>query len=1172
MSSAAPIPSKEEVLKDLDNLASEVEEDVLEQLAKFGRLLQLETVHSGRDNSEMVGLLDSLHAVIEGEHEARRDKEEEKSSQTPNWSDKQADLVVDNRPGVDENTEEEEECSPILPAFTSTSINTNCVESKATFEELRNKSSSPIQPSRSESDVPSCPQEETDDQARAREDSKSGKKQVSFVTEEGVKHHGSNITFYANMSVNDLAELVSSALVSDLAPYASENKACGSTDKSPDADSGSDPSVIAVKYVSVMTTEKNKTILRPVFAKKHGSKLNTLAFTITGEILLSSQTNDSRESSSHNESLVADDLGTAHRVTCPTVPSEALDRGGEKPSTASLATDKTETSSEAAEENEGVEGTGISERSVESQSATFVDNGLSVEDYSVEETSALASTDTELLLNAPTTALEYGEQSTLPAKACVESKSETRNAGEVDRGIEQNSSAQTNTETSATIAEMVEEQSNEDSSAQIETDTGAVERAEAERAEKQTNGNGDTTDSEAESEGDLAAHRSVPIESNGLCIEFDVAAMCSAMCRAIPQVLNQLAIETATHSLTLDRATFMQTEVTQSEQQKSSSKEMENAHPGQGQGHEGSATHLEAATPSSDSTPEEKKEEAPAPYVYRLFTPSSFNTTPEPMKEMTTPPKCRNSTKCNASDCTVNTCAGDTKPSVEESDNRALVPFDSHIITLKAFEGLAKDVGVLGKSSDTETKSDGGNTIETHYAEITENPLVPFDPQIITVKAFKISPLATPSTGAVAKRQDETAFTEQNTGKASVPLLSQAGTDTSTTHDDREMAKEEKALVPFDSQIVTLKVLKTTTEDLVPNGNTASQENGGVEAAHVAEPTITVNTSTDVGVDDYGEEKALVPFDSQIVTLKVLKTTTEDHVPNGNTASQENGGVEAAHVAEPTIEPNQVNTSTDVGVDDCGPTTETDDQAPAIKAMEECRADSCVPTDTSGHKEATSGSDKETAESRMHKSLPSFRTTDLEKAVNPQYGHVEDEKFKLRCTKSRPVIPLMEPLPMLLPRRPKLNPKLYQTPKHVGTRSGPLKAETMKQLSRQSITNREKTETVEQSNSRVKSSKSFRSHSSLVTADGNQLQQSYQTAADQQNKQLESTSASKNGQEENRSHHSRLLSDVTSERPVKLSRPKSLPATIREAGVRFTQQMRKVQSEKTSTVPKLPKL
>ena len=923
--SAASIPSREEVLKDLDNLASEVEEDVLEQLAKFGRLLQLETAHSGRDNNEMVGLLDSLHAVIEGEHEARRDKEE--VSQTPNGSDKQADLVVDTRPGVDENTEEgvvdeeEEESSPILPAFTSTSINTNCVESKATFEALRNKSSSPIQPSRLESDVPSCPQEETDDQARAREDTKSGKKQVSFVTEEGVKHHGSNITFYADMSVNDLAELVSSALVSDLAPYAS--------------DSGSDPSVIAVKYVSVMTTEKNKTILRPVFAKKHGSKQNTLAFTITGEILLSSQTSNDEGSPTQHGTI---DLGTDQRMACPTVPPETVDRGGDKESTF--------------KENKGSEGTDISEtRAYESQASANVDN-------SVEDTSEVLL-DTETLLDAGTTSLEYVEQS---YGSQVEAEVKTPNAGERDSAIEKESGCQPKIETAAAQTETVEEQSNEDSSAQIERDTDH-DRAEEERAEKKTNGNGDTTYSEAEkqkNEGDLAAHESVPIESNRLRIEVDVAAMCSAMCRAIPQVLNQLAIETATRSLTLDRATFMQTEVTQCEQQKSSSQEMENAHPGQGQGHEGSATHLEAATPSSDSTPEEKKEQAPAPYVYRLFTPNSFNTTPELMKEMTTSRQ-----DCNSAECKVVSCGSGMKG----SDSRALVPFDSQIITLKAFERHAE---VSGRGGDTETKSDVANTTEARSAENTVNALVPFDSQIITIKAFKTAPLATPSTGAAVERQDETAITELNTDKASVSLHSQAGTDTSTTHDDREMAEEEKALVPFNSQIVTLKVLKTTTKEPVPNDNTAPQD------------------------------------------------------------------VKVACVAEPNIESDQVITFMDDGGDNYGTLPEIEDLTPSIMATQECKAGSGVPTDIGAHKEVTSSrSDKEATGSRTHKSLPSFRRADLEQAANPQDGRTGNEKFKLRRTKSRPAIPLMEPLPMLLPRRPKLNPKLYQTPEDVSNHHTP---------------------------------------------------------------------------------------------------------------------------------------
>ena len=313
---------RERLMRDFDantrkELASEVEEDCLEQLERFGRLLRLETACDGTDHSEMRRMIESLYTLLERKHEAdvlilgdNADKvnlgiEGERSEHGMRMPDFQFDDVA-------------EDAGPILPAFTSTSINTSPDNSRASLEALKSDSSTELRLKENAfSSIPGSVEEMKERNAKraAMEKARNGKKLVTFVDEGskgGVKQQKSNVTFYAKMSANDLGELVSSALVSDIMSFAPN-------DEAGDGESldSSDPSAIAVRYVSVITTEKNKSTLRPVFASKTDNKQNTLAFTITGEILLSSPT--SEVTSSEDENVVADVVATDCSGKSPTV-------------------------------------------------------------------------------------------------------------------------------------------------------------------------------------------------------------------------------------------------------------------------------------------------------------------------------------------------------------------------------------------------------------------------------------------------------------------------------------------------------------------------------------------------------------------------------------------------------------------------------------------------------------------------------------------------------------------------------------------------------------------------------------------------------------------------------------------------------------------------------------
>ena len=662
-------------------LASEVEEDCLEQLERFGRLLRLETACDGTDHSEMRRMIESLHALLERKHEAvERDvlipgdnanklnmgMESERNEHGMRMPEFQFDDVA-------------EETGPILPAFTSTSINTSPDNSRASLEALTSESSTELRLKENAfSSIPGSVEEMKERNAKraAMEKARNGKKLVTFVDEGskgGVKQQKSNVTFYAKMSANDLGELVSSALVSDIMSFAPN-------DEAGDGESldSSDPSAIAVRYVSVITTEKNKSTLRPVFASKTDNKQNTLAFTITGEILLSSPA--SEVTSNEDENVVADIVATDCSGKSPTVsfgPPVEID--------CSNAVEKPQVSKVTLEYGHQEDG-GTEWADADSDESDV--NELKITYESGVTDTALGSTN-----NAEK---EFNDCLISCGSAC-ECPSIAAECG-----------TQTETDTAEKalmcVPQMTSMQANEESFAPVVKDTN----------------------------GALA-------ESSGLKLEFDITRMCR-MVQNNPQI-NPMDTS-AILSITLDKNVFAQTVTKNSESvsmadkvaaTSSDSSKEEETEKGP------AAYHYRLTTPSLLNTPAELPQEMPFdPEKCELMNTSStkvavphsateqnadetalvpFDSQIVTLKVFNTP-----TDSSTPNDMAVTQMKMGTKEKdVEENAEKAIVPFDSQIITLKP----------LGTATEREAAD------QSELAGNTDNALVPFDSQIVTLKMFK---------------------------------------------------------------------------------------------------------------------------------------------------------------------------------------------------------------------------------------------------------------------------------------------------------------------------------------------------------------------------------------------------------------------------------------------------
>ena len=741
--------SRGQLCKALNKLGREIQQEVLDHTAKFGRLLHLEMDQNGRDHSEMLGMLDTLFTLIATDHVDSASLPEKE--ELVNGAERALGGI--DTGDLSEEEDKEEETGPILPAFTSTSINTSCADSKATFEALRSTTSMEDSEVKTENGFPLLEATDAGEHAAAdnskgserdneplietqkagkmasADTSKSGKKQVSFVQEESIKPKGSSITFYAKMSVNDLAELVSSALVSDLTPYACNIQASSGEEESSDSNGGGGgPSIIGVKYVSVMTKEKNTTNLRPVFAGRKDTKKNIIGFTVTGEILLSSEPIISSSSFNKDDNVMVDtdcEANNNSEVT-PSVEqqfskeSELLDRTNDTPC-----------------------------------------------DHHAERSCALSVPQIILTVPSGTEEEEEEEQAVFNGEhmaAVIEAPEEISDSAVV--GVNK----QQNTATSVTCGGACEyPQSAGKHCTLTGTETGeseVVTQQETEVSVSKVSNTHATNDGDSVTGSEADINRA-HVERNGLQLEFDVAALSSAMCRALqlqidPQILSQVFVEAAaTQSITLDRTAFMSiaNEDISSDNDNSS---IQNSA-------EDTGVETACASDTVSTVEGQPEEQVPAPCSYRFITPSAINTTAELRKEMNVDHVFKDATTYSAA--TLSTASQNTEAKTETEVHSQMIspsaaPQPSAVTPTQTID-----------KSETEYES-----LEMDTEVNTETAIIPFNSQIITLKVFPNSAeSATPCDMTLKKRDHETEV------------------------DASSKPNTEQALVPFDSQIVTLK-------------------------------------------------------------------------------------------------------------------------------------------------------------------------------------------------------------------------------------------------------------------------------------------------------------------------------------------------------------------------------
>ena len=1242
--------------KAMEDFASEVEEGVLEKLAKLGRLLRLETAHTGTDNNQMLRKVESLLVTVEKEHETGRDTSI--PSERERCASDESEMITNNRPTelanelivVDETAEltkerslpdvkvddEEEESGPILHAFTSTSINTNCADSKASFEALRSSSSTQNRARRSEGNESTSVAvsiEETKEknaQNVTMENSRSGKKQVSFVQEDSNQgRKPRSITFYAKMSVNDLGQLISSALVSDIMPYASDSKGCSSDENSSD---DSESSVIAVKFVSV-TTEKNKTSLLPAFAEKHKEKQNSLAFSITGEILLSTPMNEvSRKSSNTRGSVVNDVVDVNQEGKSPTVSSGIM----KIPSVHCQYSKETKQSEVSTVQMLTM---GYEEESGPNKKHADVPD-MSQEVHISHSTTDAVSEDIRL---------KPADQESGMPKDSVLVLGSTNNVNEVP---------QTSCATASHCAPTV---TNVECSTQTQTSPENTDKALLPYNPHVFVPNGEMTSTQMNGEScvtfdtcmvtPLQLEVDVPVlsETIPVIVAKEEENAEKALVLYNPQVLNPMHPDTAaTNSFTLDKITL-------------TPERSEFVGKGLEQEVKGTCT-CEVTIPStaSDTTTEIKTVEALVPYSSQLFTPNVFNNAAEQLVAMgemalalTYPESCETVDRNDSKDSELQTQNGcevaASLSAAERNTEKALVTFNSQIITLKAFD-TAAEPDTLNNVTLTQT---------TSQAEVTEDVELSLETSGVTTtcsanngnsatgKNEKVISLLFASENddgcSIDEEQDISAHqVEASSTKSSDAINSSAG---NTRHEDAESMgtqdvttslsaaesnveeNTEKSLIPFNSQIVTLKTFNTAAEPDTLNTvtittTTGQDQVGNKDAKLDLETAVTTTYSANDGNDPTWKNEKVISLSSssesndgcsideeQDVSAHQVEASSMKSSDAGNASSTGDEDAQSMDMrdmtaslsaAESNIEENTekaiipfnsqivtlktFNTAVEPNALDTITKTASRDENEDAKRDLESDPSSVVATTCSDMQE---GVNSAVFNSKIRKSLPSFRRIDLEKAVNPQDKHCQDKKLRLRRTKSRPMVIPLEPRQALLPLRSKViqNHKSRSIPTG---ESGTVEAksrEVMQQRSRQLVTSREmlKNEPVEKSSSGVKSSKSFQSQLSLITADVTLLQSPYPSKPTNNRKLSRKSSHLDNIQgsdvsietdrEDGNCSSSVLLPVRETSRLYKHN--KSLPATFHEDGNHLTKQLKRNQSERASSdtsVPKLPKL
>lgn len=1038
----------------LEDLATEVEEGVLESLGKLGRLLNLEMAHNGNNGTEMLDRVESLLTMMEMVHKnkeissgtneccegiERSRKEENEPTELAEETSK-ADLHVDDP---------EEDGGPILPAFTSTSINT---ESKPSVDALRSNSSTEDRATISESNMAS-PVVETAEETNPKNvkntsmgTSKSGRKQVSFVQEvdnQNAKPHKSNSTFYARMSINEMAELVSSALMSQITSFTDMESGCENENET------NEPSAIAVKYVSIMTTEKNENSLKPVFAKNHENKQNTLAFSITGEILLSSEVNreTSKKDCSGGSMNVKEGMSLTASAEVASVQSGHL-------TALQASTEQTTTS-------EGVEN---QDRSHGSVSDVPKEISCSFTDTVSKDTSS--QQDSGLMENSAASATSEFEMSK-------------------DSKCDSTSSASQCTSTANEQNCMAFEMVDSTSLQTVVTPTCKL----------------------------------VPfiVAKDGENSEGNTG---KALVLYNPQILNPLRTQTASDSSNCPII---------------NSGGKETSEP---------ATDTNTKMVTSSSGASEQRVLIVHPQILKPLT-SDF-----PERMILAPTN---------TDSEPNETAGSNDNSGSQTNNLCEM---------------------------TATHSATGE-------DDTEKALVPFNSQIVTLKILSINnnstvPPVTPVPENSEEVDREGAQREEET--TSLPATETENTENATvlfdSHIEGDMPTalpasiEEKALVPFDSQIITLKTLNPLEGPLTVIEDKKSPEDN---ERKVGSDSSRIEGDMPTALPASIEENALVPFDSQIVTLKTFPNVAELAEPDSAPTAQMTNTVESDE-RKPNLEsendlPRTVTTT--FSKDD---NSNTDDSH-LVEPEKEISGHQINAAEIVTDKSKMNGHDwvdslqLNSSVPKTHKSLPSFRTVDLEEAVS---GKCCKQKFGLQWTsRSRPIVLPMEPRTPLLPRRP----KRVDTFRSQGSNAVKTRSRAMDQGFYQSIPQREtQSETFEKSTSGVKCSKSFRSQPALITTDVTQLYSPHPSKTSNNlvlsksgighlDSAQVSEGSMKSGKTDNGAPNE--VSARAASKSEKLRKLHSLPPIFRKDGHRFTyEELKRSQSYNTSAenTPKLPKL
>ena len=1022
-------------------------------------------------------------------------------------------------PNTTTSGDEEEGTGCILPAFTSTSINLSSAGSKVPVEELKSLQS-----------APSLARE----RKATEEDSKVGRKRVSFSLED---ENGSNrkpqkrcTSICARMSPSDLGELVSSELVSDIMSYANTNSDLEDAHFEPSA--ADDQSVIAVKYISVVTTEKNKTKLRPAFAGSCEKK-NILSFTIKGEILFSTPALDSDSKLSSECACCA--VGTNPR-TRPTTAS-TRQRDGESVELEDNTTEQEDTTT--SQENGAGEtlATAKDTRNTSDTSSQSVESEPPVEEaptcpISLDKTPAEArKRESPIVKGNSGTETTSTDDSALTSDAAPKEKPPTPYVYRlvtpsifvmppnlIPNGTEPENPApptgprlekdadkafETNTLGAAGEADVNDKTSSPGSTADgghsVPTDqtsdcTQALEQGGGENVPAPTiiSGAGPSL----EKDGDLAsetatldtageAGRKSMTSSHGSTADGGHPAISDQTPDGTQDETEQGVGENAAEGPTLTifsgtgpnlegAETVSDTPALDAAGEADISTETSTPRSSADGGHSMISDQTGDGTQALEQGVGDDTSESPA--LISSVVPSLEKD--EDQASQTAPLDTAGNANMNTETSIPNTAdeahsvnTDQTADSTREERENDSVP------TIIAGAGLSQE-------------NDADNTSETITLD------TPTAGEMDVNRKTSSSPGSTADEGESVPAdqigddmQDET---EQGVGEnATEEPTPTIFSGTGPNLEDADKASESNTLCSVGKAKVNNKTSSPqNTGNPVLTDYTAYSSQYETEKQQSQEQGEGENESDDptpTGAElrlERDADKA-----SETATLEAyindktssLSTADEGHsVPTDQTAdstrhSPEQGMGESVSLVEdaatltPQPKPNEETAAEDAGFNP----TETVASTPETPAMT-----SSITTNSDMQKETSSQSERTpTFLSKVRKSLASFRRCDLEEAVVPPYKQSADEKLKLRQTKSRPVtIPVELPREPLLPRRAKMN-RMNLKPK--ATRSGPLRAnnqEIMEQTSQQ-----RKHEVTDRSDWDVVSNKTFRSRSSPVT-------------------------------------------------------------------------------------------